>query len=423
MLGVKVRAYTYLTISLITGALLPVVLAFSIGMNIFEFFMLTYLATIPFAALLVRFTKKGGKVVEYLKSKKMLAIIVLVGFLSYIPIEFVVSYAEHFVTASLTAVVFRTYPLLMLVFLPIMLKEKLSKWQLAALLLAFVGLYIALTAGNIMANPFGRIDPYIVLMLAGGALAYAFGSTVGKKYAFDMEAGVFLFNLSLFALFTALFIAGGMKGSPIGIADLFAILYVSIANNIIGFYMYFSALRVLKTTVVTNIYFISPFITMLAASFVLGEAIKVYYIVVAALVAVGLVIQKFDTYGGTYAQKQRVGRLTIFDVTSAFVNERGNAFASAVEGGEKVLAVKLHGKHYPMVKEMSDLGEYGAIYTSRDDAFKKESGEFVRDILGAGDDEMAVIKIGAPEECESFFAHLQDRINLEESTLQNNKQY
>ncbi len=423
MLGIKTRAYTYLTISLFTGALLPVVLAFSTGMDIFEFFMLTYLATIPFALLLVHFAKKGGKVVEYLKNRKMLAVIVLVGFLSYIPIEFIVSYSEHFVTASLTAVVFRTYPLLMLVFLPIVLKERLSKLQLVALLLAFAGLYIALTAGNIMANPFGRIDPYIVLLLAGGALAYAFGSTVGKKYAFDMEAGVFLFNLSLFILFAALFVVGGARGSPISIADLFAILYVSIANNIIGFYMYFSALRVLKTTMVTNFYFLSPFITVLAASLVLGEAIKAYYIVVAALVAVGLVIQKFDTYGGTYAQKQKAVRLTIFDVTSAFINERENAFADAVENGEKVLAVKLHGRHYPLVKEMSGAGEYGMIYTSRDDAFRKESGEFVKDILGAGSDDMAVIKIGTPTECEGFFAHLQDRIDIEEGSLQNNKQY
>lgn len=421
MLGIKLKAYTYLAISLFTGALLPVVLAFSTGMNIYEFFMLTYLATIPIALLVVHFTGKEHKVVEYLRNWKKLAVVVLVGFLSYIPIEYIVSYSEHFVTASLTAVVFRTYPLLMLVFLPAMLKERLSKWQIAALLLAFVGLYVALTAGNILSNPFGNVDLPIVLLLAFGALAYAFGSVVSKKYAFDMGAGILLFNVALFALFAGMFAIAG-HASAISAADLFAILYVSIANNIIGFYMFFSALRTLKTTVVTNTYFLSPFITMLFAGLILGEAIKAYYIVVAALVAVGIVIQKLDSYGGTYAQRRKAGSPTIFDVTSAFVNERGNVFADVLENGGKVLAVKLHSRHYPLVKAMNDAGEYGIVYTSRDGAFRKESGDFVNDVLGLEGDEIAVMKAGSPDACEDFFAHLQNQVHAEEGALQDNKQ-
>ena len=403
------RAYIYMIVSLFTGAFLPIVLAKAKDVNIFQFFMLAYLVTIPMALLLVALTKKNDKVIEYLKDKKQLSIIVLVGFLSYIPIEFAIAYAERFVSASLATVVFRTSPLLMLVFIPPILKEKLSKSQILALLLAFIGIYVALTGGNLITF-FSNPDLPIVVFLIVAALGYALSGVLSKKYTFDMESAVLLFNTSLFVLFTALFLLGGAQATRITTYDMLAILYVSVANNIIGFYMYFSALRILKTTFVTNFFFLSPFITFLFANLILGESIKLYYILIAVLVAIGLIIQRFDKLGGAYAQRSNRDRFVIFDITGAFVDQAQSAIFDVIEKGGRVLAVKLRSRHYKNIKKVIEAGNYDQVYTNLDESIKNEAKTFIEDIMDPEKNEIIVMKAGEPEESENFFDSLHESL-------------
>ena len=137
---------------------------------------------------------------------------------------------------------------------------------------------------------------------------------------------------------------------------------------------------------------------------------KTYYLVVAALVAVGLAIQKLDRYGGTYSQRNRTGVFTIHDVTGAFLDERGNAIANVIENGGKVLAVKVQLKYYDAVKAISSIEKYDLIYTSLDGTLKPESKEFIDEIAEIKEGEIAVIKAGAPEKCEEFFNYLHNKL-------------
>ncbi|MEM0159843.1 MAG: DMT family transporter, partial [Candidatus Micrarchaeaceae archaeon] len=227
---IKTKAISYLLLSLFTGALMPIMLDLAKGMNLFEFFMLTYLIATPFALLITKAAGRRNDAVAMLKDKKMLGLTVAVGLLSYLPIGFFIMFAERFVSASLATVVFRTSPLLMLIFLPILLKERLSINQIAALLLAFVGIFIAMSAGGFSIS--GGPDALIILFLAFGALAYALGGVLAKRYMFDMASGISTFNISLFVLFAALFAATGFRFSPLNLAEIIAIVYVAVANNV-----------------------------------------------------------------------------------------------------------------------------------------------------------------------------------------------
>ncbi|MDE1825101.1 MAG: EamA family transporter [Candidatus Micrarchaeota archaeon] len=399
---ITTRAYSYIIISLLTGAMMPIMLVFARSMNIYEFFMFTYLMSMPFALLLPSLTRQPNELRSYLGDPKKLGIAVAVGLLNYVPIGFVILYAEHSVSASLSAVVFRTFPLLMLIFLPAFLKEKLSAKQIIALLLAFAGVYIALSAGSaggILANP----NIYVIALLVASAFAYGFSSILAKKYVFNIGGGIAIFNLAAFLLFSSLFVITGAHFSPISLGAIVAMLFISTANNIIGTYMYYSALRVLKTTLVTNIYFLSPFLTFLFAFLILGEPILPYYLAIAGLVALGLLIQRTDKLGGTYAQGKHAERITIFDITGAFINSEERKIRDAILKGGKVLAIRLELRQKEWVEKAIGMQAHRHVhlYTHLHSAIRSDELTFIREIMGITPKELVLMSAGDSVECES----------------------
>jgi drug/metabolite transporter (DMT)-like permease len=413
-MNVRSKAYFYMITSILPGAFLPIVLTLVTGMNIFEFFMLIYLFSLPMAYALAKLTKNDDKLIAYVKDKRMLAKIAIVGLLTYPSYQFTILYAEHFVSASLATAVLRTSPLLMLLFLPTILKERLSKSQIVALGLAFLGLYVALTSGTFQLQA-SVSDLPVLMLVALGAVGYALSSVLIKKYMFNMESAMFIFLCAAFVLFTALFFLTGAQFTPITPTMIIVMIWVSLANNIYGLYTYYVALRLFKTTLVTNLYFLSPFITFLFAYFLLGEAIQPYYLAIAGLVAVGILIQKLDKVGGTYLTRKgrKMHNSVIFDVTGAF-SESGNvSIITSIDKGDRVLALKLAETCKDKLDDLVNGGGYSGVFTDAHKEVMREA-SFIRDVVGAADGEMVVMKVGDPGESEMFFEALFSRLQPNE---------
>ncbi len=406
------RGYLYMVLSLILGALFPVVLVFAKGVDIFEFFMLSYLLAIPFALLLVIASKRWKTFTAYVTDPKRLGIITLIGLLTYASVGIGLFYAEQFVSASLATVVFRTSPLLMLLLLPTVLNERLTKSQIAALCLAFAGIYIALSGGQLF-GIFGNANISIVLFLVAAAFAYALGAVLIRKYVFNLESAMLIFNMALFVIFAALYVATGVNSSQLQLSQLGAIFYVGIFTNICSFYMYFNSLRILKMTVATNFLFLSPFLTLLFASVLLGEVIQPYYVVIALLVGAGLIIQRYDRVGGSYRTRdsKRLRNFAIFDVTGAFVNTGELAIQHAIQKGGRVLALKLDAGQKQKVNSLISDGGHSGVFTDEHPRITEES-TFVKEIVGAKENEFVVMKAGDTEEGERFFETLSDAMGV-----------
>lgn len=410
---IRTRGYVYISLSLILGALFPVVLAFAKGVNIFEFFMLSYLLAIPFALMLVIVSKRQDTFLAYMRDFKKLGIITLIGLLTYSSVGLGLLYAERFVSASLATVVFRTSPLLMLLLLPTVLNERLSKSQFAALGLAFAGIYIALSGGQ-LGFALNSADLPIVLLLVIAAFAYALGAVLIRKYVFNLESAMLIFNLTLFLVFAVLYAATGMQATQLQPQQIGAILYVGIFTNVASFYMYFNSLRVLKMTIATNFLLLSPFLTLLFANLLLGEVIKLYYLVIALLVGAGLIIQRYDRIGGTYRARdsRKLANFVIFDVSGAFADTGEAAIAETLRRGGRVLAVRLPKKHKKTIMDMARERDYGDVFTDSYESMSDET-TFVREITGAEADDMILMKAGDSDEGEAFFGDVSDLIEPE----------
>lgn len=280
---------------------------------------------------------------------------------------------------------------------------------MAALLIAFAGLYIAVSYGS---SQF--LDGYGILPIAAVvivALANAVATVLVKRYTYDMQSSVLIFNLANLLFFGALFFIEGGAFGAFGTGTIIAAVYVGLFYNVITGFLYYRSLRALKTTLVTNIYFISPFLTFLAAGIILGEPVEAYYIIVALMVAVGIIIQRFDKKGGTYAQRKKplLGGFAIYDVTPAYSNTENETVHNYVKGSGRALAVKVPALHASKVGKFlldnrEEAAQYGAMMYSDADYQFHGAGEMehVRSIVGAGDGDSVIICAGKPEHGELF---------------------
>jgi drug/metabolite transporter (DMT)-like permease len=406
---IKKLANIYLILALILGALVPVMLKIAVqNINLYEYLMLTFLVGLPTSFLFLVARKKTKRLAASMMNYKEFAFIAFLGILNYGMLEYGLTYAEKFVSASLATVIYRAFPLFMLIFLPFMLRERISKYQVIALVLAFAGLYIAVTGGSLAV--FSNLNLIMVGLIVAIGLASAFVTVAIKKYSFDMEIAMFIFNFAALAFFAALFFIVGAPFQPVNASALVSILYVGVIYNVFVGLMYYGAFRMIKTTFVTNIYFLSPFITFLFSAVILGETIYPYYIAIAVLVSAGLLIQKFDKRGGTYLSTQKDSGTYVFhDVTSAFVNTDAPLIYNAIKSGGRVLAVKIDGGGFDAAGKRA-FGDYHGdvlVYTSENKKFiSKEQEDFVREIMGAEGSETILMGAGNLESGENELSRI-----------------
>ena len=145
----KQKAYLMLTLSMFWSALLPVIITLGKGGGINEFYMIVYASAVPASFLAVVMRGKVGELRSTLREWKTVAMMGIIGIVTFFPIEYGITMAEQYVTASLASVIIRLSPLLMLVLLPTVLRERLTKHQIVALGLGFVGLYIGVSGGSL----------------------------------------------------------------------------------------------------------------------------------------------------------------------------------------------------------------------------------------------------------------------------------
>ncbi len=413
-MDIKTKAYVFITLAMVGGALFPLALkvATDNGANIFTFMFFSYIIATATSFTLVVLKGKLPELRTYLRRPKEYVKTGLAGFAFAGLIFYGLIYAEQFIAATFATVIYRMQPLLMLAFIPFLLREKISRTQIAALLLGVGGIYIALSGGNLLA--FSGASTVMVLFLLLIVFIGAFAAIFIKRYATNMECTMFMFNSVSLVFATALFFFSGAHLMAFNTLSFLALLYIGIPTSVFVTYFYFRAFRTLKTTFVTNFYLLSPFITAVFAAAFLSETIEPYYLAIAVLVSIGIFIQRFDKKGGTYATKSgnKLRDFVIFDVSGAFSNTGEVGIANVLRNGGRVLAVKLSAKHENAVMDMIKEKSYSNVYTHRHAPIAEEV-NFVKETTGAGPDDMILLKAGGFDDGEAFFSDVSDAVGPE----------
>lgn len=422
---IKIYGYIMLISAVLIISAVPVLFRLANDMNPLMLVLLVSLVGALFGTFLVLIKGKQEDMKTLLRKKELLYPTLAVGFLVFTVITIAFGIATHYISAALTAVVYRTWPLIMVAIAPFLLRERISRWDGIALLIGFSGLAFILIGDSSLSLPLAAL-PFVGIVLIA-ALADAIGSSLQKRYTVEIYSSIVMYNLVALALFTLIAVSTNQFSlSGISVTDLFGILMLGIFQNVLLAFFFVNSMRILNTAFAVNVYLVCPFMTMVLGYFFLGEPILPAYLVVAGTVFIGILIQRFAPKGSNYISKSRSRSFApmpaLYDVTSAFVNTKNHKLYNVMKGSGRVLAFNkgpVDPEIYRVLFESENARGDGSLLLSNKthgQEFASEELEYIRELMNHNADDMIIIGVGHPNVVEKKLFALHDSFEAEEES-------
>lgn len=172
-----------------------------------------------------------------------------------------------------------------------LLKQKIGLLSLAAILISFLGTIIIATRGNLMSLDFG--NPVGVALALGSAIFWSLFWILNVKGKKDETVKLFLnFGFGLIYIFIYLLVTGGFH--PVHRFGLLGSVYAGIFEMGLTFILWLKAMKYAKTTAtISNLVFLSPFISLIFIRYAVGEAILPSTIIGLIFIVGGILMQRF----------------------------------------------------------------------------------------------------------------------------------
>jgi len=283
------KAYLCATLAIVFWATVPT--AFKLSLAQMNPPLLVFYASLSsLAALLAVLTVRGivGDLFawtprDYLRSA-------LLGFLNPFVYYQVLLQAYDRLPAQEAQPLNMIWPLVLVLFSVFMLGQRIRVLTLVAMLVSFSGALIIATRGELLA--FRVSDPLGVSLAMGSAVIWAIYWNMGVNDPRDPIARMCL-NFAFGCGYATLWLlcTDGMTWP--GGGGLGAAAYVGLFEMGFTFVLWLSALRLSKTTAqVSNLVFLTPFLSLLVVHLVLGETILTSTIVGLVLIVGGILLER-----------------------------------------------------------------------------------------------------------------------------------
>ncbi|HEU0294883.1 MAG TPA: DMT family transporter [Anaerolineales bacterium] len=191
--------------------------------------------------------------------------------------------------ASTTAWIVATTPVFMALLGWLILKEHLTGIKILGILLAFVGVLLVVSDGNLVSISIGKFGaPGDVLILIS-SVNWAVFSALSRRGLKTYSASLMIFFVMLLGwVFTSVvFIGSGnyVEFSSLSINGWLGVTFLGVFCSGLAYIAWYDALQTLSTANTGVFLYIEPLIAMIVAFFVLGEAITV-----ASLIGGGIIL-------------------------------------------------------------------------------------------------------------------------------------
>ncbi|MEM3791105.1 MAG: DMT family transporter [Candidatus Micrarchaeaceae archaeon] len=379
-----IKSLVYLFISLLILASLPIFLYLggrSSGTVPFLFFTFLFSSIISSLALF----KNRKKVKANLKWRE-LTMISLAGVLNFAVAGLLLTIGELHTGVNLAYVVSRSWPLMTIPLITLLLGNRVSARRLFVSLISFIAFSFTILYGvNIQASK------YLVLVFLS-AFFTAISNVLAKKVNVNI-----IVQLCLFNIFSLLFISFFLPFYHITLSSTFlleAFTTALFAYFIAGFF-YFYALKGLDPSFVGNIMLISPFITFALSSIFLKEAVSLQDVLGGAIVIIGnifgLIVENPS------AMKRR--RSNYFDVTGIMAYSKHPLISSKLYGNARAIATGIEREIELLKEEVKEIeNKFGVLILLSSYEIPKEEKEEISNILGTNS---FILGVGEPNKVEA----------------------
>ena len=264
--------------------------AFKISLKYVDFLQLLFISSLTSTIVLFLILVSTGKM-RLLRTLDFQQILrsLLAGFLNPFLYYVVLFKAYSLLPAQEAQPLNYTWPLVLVLFSVILLKQRIRVKDIFGLLIGFSGVIVISTRGNLLSLKLS--DPLGVSLAVGSAFIWSAFWIFNMKDERDDILKLFLnFLFGFFFVSIAVMLFSRPYLDVHGVPPA---IYVGMFEMGITFVVWLKALNLSETTaLVSNLVFLSPFISLIFIHFILGEGILLSTIAGLILIVLGILVQK-----------------------------------------------------------------------------------------------------------------------------------
>jgi len=270
----KNKATLYVLICISLWALIPVVS--KIGQTNLDNHQFLFWSSLVSFIVLGTCTLFTGRITELKKySKSDWIIIPILGLLgTYIYYLFL--YLGYSKANGIEVLVIQyTWPILIVLFSFIILKEKLNWQKILGTLLGFLGVLLVITKGDI--NNIQISNPFVIVLVGAGASCFALFSVLSKKIENEPlgVTTIYFLTATISSLFSMIFFS---EFSLPTISEIIPILVNGLLVNGFSYLLWLIALKLTEASYLAPFVFITPILSAIYLVVFFNEPIVVSYI-------------------------------------------------------------------------------------------------------------------------------------------------
>jgi drug/metabolite transporter (DMT)-like permease len=400
----KSKGYILIVLAVIELSLLTVLSGLgirSVGIVQFLFFIFLTSTAVSFAAVVA--AKRLKHLILIILNPRTVAILSIAGILNYAVAQLFLTMAVKGTNPVVVSLVLKLWPIFLALMLPFTLNIKIARGQIIALFMGFIGIYLLATHGSIAMKLFGA--GYIGIAILS-TLATASSNIIIRSQNQDVFSQVFIFNASSLIFIAMIAWLMNIQFVPMDQYTIISFLFLGSISYALGALMFFYTFKLFDPLLMANATYATPLLTIFFSYLIMGTKFYAYYLLSFAFILVALIIQQHYAkrapgYAPKHSSEKKRTNLYMFDISGAFVNTKNSQIINMINKSGRAIGAKISKdmQHLDLV----DPSKYGCImFTTKEHKgyASPEELEFIRDIVGAKEDEDVLVCIGKPEEAE-----------------------
>ncbi|MBI2676134.1 MAG: DMT family transporter [Candidatus Aenigmarchaeota archaeon] len=286
-------AYLYAIPTILIWASVPVVIkSLQDSLNFLQIILFSTLFAAVFFFMLILKTGKIPLLRKY--SMRDYFLLSGMGFLGAF-LQFVFLYGAIFYSTAQEAFIINyLWPILVVLFAIPILKERLSAAKLLGLLLAFAGLLVIITRGTLQIQFTGLLGNVLALLTA---LVVSLYFVLNKKFNYEKYTSLFVYYLVSF-IFSLVINLLFYPIPSLSLVQLATILWLGIFVNAMGYFFWFNALEKGDTAKISNLIYLTPFVSIVYIYFFLSEPILPSSVIGLLFIIGGIAVQQMRKASG-----------------------------------------------------------------------------------------------------------------------------
>ena len=286
------KAYGSLSVCILMWAFIPVISKWILrDMNQYQ--MLYYSTLVSFIVMgIILLWERKTHLIKQTSIKKYIQLsgLGLMGCMLY----YVFLYgALKLTTASEGFILAYTWPMQVLILSFMFREEKPTFLKVIGVVMGFIGIVIINTKGN-----FGHIEFTSMtgnMLAVAGAFIFALYSVLAKRVKVDRTFAVFIYFMVASVGMTIWVSLRGELRPPEGVNWIWIVINGSVINGV-SYLFWFYSLQHGKTHIITNVLYLTPFVSLIYIAFFLKEPIHVSAVLGLLAIVGGLLLHPIVTF-------------------------------------------------------------------------------------------------------------------------------